>query len=173
MPLHIDLIERGYFPVEIPPVFSTSSLASASGYLPTNLDSFAAKSSRCAFHSIPRLLHHRRLLGIPNPLHQSKLVVILEKHWTDLEANMNKSALSMTRLRYAYGSERGLDREYDFDALEPSELCAKSFILQVYDVLARHRPAPSLCGGSVDSRAVFLRAKFFFETRPGTVHVVC
>src|SRR5260370_42678271 len=34
-------------------------------------------------------------------------------------------------------------------------------------------PAPSLCGGSVDSRAVFLRAKFFFETRPGTVHVLC
>ena len=40
-------------------------------------------------------------------------------------------------------------------------------------VLARHRPAPSLCGGSVDSRAAFLRAKFFFETRPGTVHVLC
>src|SRR5260370_18266571 len=34
-------------------------------------------------------------------------------------------------------------------------------------------PAPSLCGGSVDSRAVFLTAKFFFETRPGTVHVLC
>jgi len=86
MPLHIDLIDRGYFPVEIPPAFSTSSLASASGYLPSNLDSFAAKSSRCAFHSIPRLLHHRRLLGIPNRLHQFKLVVILEKHWMDLEA---------------------------------------------------------------------------------------
>jgi hypothetical protein len=34
-------------------------------------------------------------------------------------------------------------------------------------------PGPSLCGGSVDSRAVFPRAKFFFETRPGTVHVLC
>src|SRR4029077_18582438 len=29
------------------------------------------------------------------------------------------------------------------------------------------RATPSLCGGSVDLRAVFLRAKFFFETRPG------
>jgi len=28
-------------------------------------------------------------------------------------------------------------------------------------------------GGSVDSRAVFLRAKFFLETRPGTVQVLC
>src|SRR5260370_36233598 len=32
-------------------------------------------------------------------------------------------------------------------------------------------PAPSLCVGSVDSRAVFLRSKFFFETRPGTVQL--
>src|SRR5260370_7459026 len=122
MPLHIDLIDRGYFPVEIPPAFSTSSLASASGYLPTNLDSFAAKSSRCAFHSIPRLLHHRRLLGIPNPLHQFKLVVILEKHWTDLEAHINKSALSMTRLQYPYHSQPVLNPEYDFHPLEPTAL---------------------------------------------------
>src|SRR5262249_9265252 len=35
------------------------------------------------------------------------------------------------------------------------------------------RATPSLCGGSVDSRAVFLSAKFFSETRPGTVHVLC
>jgi hypothetical protein len=37
-----------------------------------------------------------------------------------------------------------------------------------------HLLNPSLFrGGTVDSRAVFLRAKFFFETRPGTVHVLC
>jgi hypothetical protein len=123
MSLHIDLIDKGYFPVEIPPAFSTSTFASALGHLPTNLDTFAAKSSRCAFHSIPfhsipRLQHHRRLLGIPNPLHQLKLVDAIERHWTHLEAHMAQSTLSMTRLEYVPSSDRGLQREFDFDSLD-------------------------------------------------------
>jgi hypothetical protein len=126
MPLHIDLIDKGYFPVEIPPAFSTSSFASTLGHLPTNLDSFAAKSSRCAFHSIPRLQHHRRLLGIPNPLHQLKLVDVLERHWPKLEAHMAQSALSMTRLQYVHGSERGLQHQFDFDALDQERILRSS-----------------------------------------------
>src|SRR6266849_2833448 len=54
MSLHVDVIDKGYFPVEIPPAFSTSSFAGATGYLPTDLNKFAQKSSRRAFHSIPR-----------------------------------------------------------------------------------------------------------------------
>jgi reverse transcriptase-like protein len=126
MSLHVDLIEKGYLPVEIPPASSTSGLASISGHLPANLDGFAAKSSRCAFHSIPRLKHHRRLLGIPNPLHQLKLAVVLEKYWTDLEAHMKKSVLSMTRLQYVADSERGLERVYDFDALDRERIVRSS-----------------------------------------------
>jgi Reverse transcriptase (RNA-dependent DNA polymerase) len=126
MSLHIDLIDKGYFPVEIPPAFSTSSFASALGYLPTNLNLFAARSSRCAFHSIPRLQHHRRLLGIPNPLHQLKLVDVIERFWPQLEAHMALSPLSMTGLQYVQGSERGLDRQFDFDALDQERIVRSS-----------------------------------------------
>src|SRR5438445_12334625 len=126
MPLHIDLVDKGYFPVEIPPAFSTSSFASVSGYLPANLDTFIARSSRCAFHSVPRLQHHRRLLGIPNPLHQLKLAVVLEQHWAQLEAHMNGSTLSMTRLEYVPGSERGLKRAFDFDDLDRERIVRSS-----------------------------------------------
>jgi hypothetical protein len=73
MSFHLDVIEKGYFPVEIPPAFSASTFAGALRHLLGGLNSFSTKSSRCAFHSIPRLQHHRRLLGIPNPLHQLKL----------------------------------------------------------------------------------------------------
>src|SRR5882762_10040378 len=100
MLLHIDVIDKGYFPVEIPPAFSTSSFAGATGYLPADLNKFAQKSSRCALHSIPRLQHNRRMLGIPNPLHQLKLVVLVENHWATLESHMKQSALSMTRMQY-------------------------------------------------------------------------
>src|SRR6266851_8024513 len=126
MSLHVDVIDKGYFPVEIPPAFSTSSFAGATGYLPTDLNKFAQKSSRRAFHSIPRLQHHRRLLGIPNPLHQLRLVVTIEQQWGQLEAHMKKSALSMTSLQYVPGSDRGLKRVYDFDALDRERIVRSS-----------------------------------------------
>src|ERR1700722_4083643 len=126
MSLHVDVIDKGYFPVEIPPAFSTSSFAGALGHLPINLNTFAAKSSRCAFHSIPRLQHHRRLLGIPNPLHQLKLVVLIESHWASLETHMKRSALSMTRLQYSPGSSRGLEKVNDFDAFDSERVIRSS-----------------------------------------------
>ncbi len=126
MSLHVDVIDKGYFPVEIPPAFSTSSFAGATGYLPTDLNKFAQKSSRRAFHSIPRLQHHRRLLGIPNPLHQLKLVVLIESNWASLESHMKKSALSMTRMQYVPGSSRGLESVDDFDAFDRERVIRSS-----------------------------------------------
>jgi hypothetical protein len=126
MSLHVDVINNGYFPVEIPPAFSTSSFAGALGYLPTNLNSFAAKFSRCEFHSIPCLQHHRRLLGIPNPLHQLKLVVLIENHWASLENHMKQSGLSMTRMQYLSGSSRGLERVNDFDEFDSEKVIRSS-----------------------------------------------
>jgi hypothetical protein len=126
MALHVDLIHKGYFPVEIPPSFSTSGFSSALGYLPVNLDRFVAKSSRCAFHSIPRLQRHRRLLGIPNPLHQLRLAVIIEKYWKELDTHMSQSSLSMTRFQYEPTADRGLERMHDFDALDQERIIRSS-----------------------------------------------
>ncbi|HEV2419138.1 MAG TPA: RNA-directed DNA polymerase [Terriglobia bacterium] len=125
MPLHTDLIGRGYFPVEIPPAFSTASFVGALDRLP-NPGSFTRPHSGCALHSIPRLQHHRRLLGIPNPLHQLRLAFVLEKHWSEIEAHMKQSTLSMTRLKYLPDSERGLSRERDFDALDQERIVRSS-----------------------------------------------
>jgi hypothetical protein len=126
MPLCGDVIEKGYFPVEMPPSFSSVSFAGVLAHLPADLNTLAQKSSRCAFHSIPRLQHHRRLLGIPNPLHQLKLVALIEKYWTELENHMDKSTLSMTKIKYRPASSRGLERVDDFDAFDRERVMRSS-----------------------------------------------
>jgi hypothetical protein len=121
-----DLIEKGYLPVEIPPAFSMASFASSLSHLAADLNGFARRFSKCVFHSIPRLLHHRRLLGIPNPLHQLKLVAVIEEHWDELEAHMQASTLSLTRMAYVAGSSRGLERVGDFDSLDHERVVRSS-----------------------------------------------
>jgi hypothetical protein len=120
------LIERGYFPVEIPPAFSPSAFAAVLNQLPRNIDTVGPESSKCAFHSIPRLQHSRRLLGIPNPLHQYKLASVIEKSWNQLETHMKRSALSLTRLEIKPGSSRALSRISDFGDLDTARLLRSS-----------------------------------------------
>jgi len=122
----VDVIGKGYLPVEIPPAFSTDDFAAVSHKLVKNLNSFAQKSSRCAFHSIPRLQHHRRMLGVPNPLHQLKLAVQIENHWADLEIHMKKSPLSLTSMEYVPSSTRALERAQDFDAFDRERIIRSS-----------------------------------------------
>jgi hypothetical protein len=118
MPLAHTLIESGYFPKEIPPAFSTSNYAAVLDQLPAKLDGIGQKSSRCIFHSIPRLQHSRRLLGITNLLHQYKLALVIENHWLDLEAHMRSSPLSLTRMEVNATPPRALSRVGDFDDLD-------------------------------------------------------
>lgn len=121
-----NLLRGGYLPVELPPCFSTENLANTISPRTWNLDGFAAKASRCAYHSIPKLQHHRRLLGIPNPLHQARLAAIIEAKWPVLHAHMSRSPLSLTKLDHVSGSARGLQRVQDFDALDKERLLRSS-----------------------------------------------
>jgi hypothetical protein len=124
--LSYDVVSSGYFPVEVPPCFSTTSFAATLLQVAPKVGSFRTKSSRCAYHSIPRLQHHRRLLGVPNPLHQLRLALIIEQDWPHLEQHMNSSTLSLTRLAHVRGSSRGLERVHDFDALDRERLIRSS-----------------------------------------------
>src|ERR1700733_5474295 len=118
MSLAQSLIGRGYFPAEVPTPFTTESYASNLDKLPKNLNDVRHKSSRCAYHSIPRLQHFRRLLGIPNPLHQLKLARLVEEYWSQIEEHMDQSRLSLTRLRIEADSPRALTKLGGFDDLE-------------------------------------------------------
>jgi hypothetical protein len=115
MPLYEDLIEKGYLPKEIPAPFSSATFAEITPALVETVDSFPIKKSLCAYHSIPRIQPNRRLLGIPNPLHQLKLALVIDRNWADLEEYMKLSPFSLTRLEYDPNSEQALKKAGDFD----------------------------------------------------------
>ena len=71
MPLEIDLIERGYFPREVPPPFVTSSLASHAesvGIASLSATIGAKWWTASARHNLARPGGLRRPLSIPNPI---------------------------------------------------------------------------------------------------------
>lgn len=153
MALAQDLIARGYFPVEIPPPFSAEQYSTVLDKLPADLDSVGTQSSKCVFHSIPRLQHSRRLLGIPNPLHQYRLSLVVENSWAELEAHMKLSPLSLTRLEIADGhSSRALSKVSGFADLDEARLLTsagsrfvlKADISRFYHTLYTHSIAWAL-----------------------------
>lgn len=104
-----DLLNRGYFPKELPNPFVTSSfaqlIASNIGALPGDfklaLQSISKypklQSSKCYRYSHARggpLL--RRQLAIPNPLHFSLLCAELAQHWNTLMLYVTGSKVSAT-----------------------------------------------------------------------------
>lgn len=126
MSLSTLLIGDGYFPVEVPPAFSTHSFASMVDVIGSDLASFVRNSSRCLYHSYPRVQHSRRLLGIPNPLHQLRLSRVIEEFWPDLEKHMAQSTLSLTTLKISERPPRALTKNFGFDALDTERVLRSS-----------------------------------------------
>ncbi len=93
-----DLLSKGYFPVEIPPPFHTSELSSKYKSLKSKLTALKIKeSSRCANFSIAKVGLVRKLLKIPNPIHQVKLSEIISDNWNDIEIIHKESKFSLSR----------------------------------------------------------------------------
>lgn len=106
-----DLVKRGYFPKELIPAFSTEKLAEAlpeieKSDLKSIINDKKYTSSKCCLYSIPKVKHARRLLGIPNPLHQIILCQTLEDNWLSLEAFFLKSKLSLSTPKISKISDR-------------------------------------------------------------------
>lgn len=107
----VELLKKGYFPKELPPPFQTELFASKLKDIYKDWKKVTLsiekkeKSERQAFkdkfheskwtvHSIPKVGFSRRLLGIPNPYHQSILSKTIADKWTDIELIYNKSNIS-------------------------------------------------------------------------------
>jgi hypothetical protein len=88
-----DILDRGYFPKELPPLFSTRSLATH--YL--GLPSASEKVSYCLRYSYSKYATVRRALSIPNPAHFIPLAEAIATHWSMLEAHCADSPISKTR----------------------------------------------------------------------------
>ena len=109
-----ELLEKGYFAKELPPPFQTKLfsdklsdikadwkiITTAVSKLPKgDKEIFKEKfwESKWVVHSIPKVGYSRRLLGIPNPYHQSILCKSISDRWTEIEAIFDKSTITQSR----------------------------------------------------------------------------
>lgn len=109
-----ELLEFGYFPKELPPPFQTKKfadklvdvetdwkaiLSAKTREVKANREVFKDKfwESKWVVHSIPKVGYSRRLLGIPNPYHQSILSKSISDRWAEIEGIFNKSTISNSK----------------------------------------------------------------------------
>ena len=91
-----DLMGKGYFPKELPPPFSTMDFATKypaiKGSLQGTID--RKNSSRCIDYSIAKVGLVRKLIKIPNPMHQAELCEVICDNWNYIKTELNKSKFS-------------------------------------------------------------------------------
>lgn len=89
----IDILQRGYFPKELPPPFSTTSFANdylSLGKTTSENSSVCLKTSYSKFGTI------RRTISIPNPAHFITLAESISQNWNKIINLCLKSELSRT-----------------------------------------------------------------------------
>ncbi len=108
------LLDRGYFPKELPPMFSTSSLAAAirttSDKLPDTCTKPKAAWTKATHHNLARVGGLRRRLSVPNPLSFYRLARTFAQHESLLTAKWNESPYSASKPELDMLGERALDR---------------------------------------------------------------
>ncbi len=93
-----ELLAKGYFPPELPPPFHTSHLSLKHNRIKGKLAAVISKdASRCANFSIAKVGVVRKLLKIPNPIHQVRLSETISDNWVDIEKIYSSSKFSMSR----------------------------------------------------------------------------
>lgn len=87
-----DIIERGYFPKELPPLFSSKSLAHNFHTIPESKE----KDSHCLRYSYSKYATVSRTLSIPNPAHFCPLAKQIAQDWPELQQFCSLSPFSKT-----------------------------------------------------------------------------
>jgi hypothetical protein len=108
------LLDRGYFPKELPPMFGTSSLASAIRTAGNALPEICTKPKACwtkaTHHNLARVGGLRRRLSVPNPVSFYRLANTFAQHESLLTAKWNVSPYSATKPELDMLGGRALDR---------------------------------------------------------------
>ena len=98
----VALLERGYFPEELPPPFSTKTFAALVESSLTNYRNVDKKLGNkwtdYARHNFPRFGRIRRVLGVVHPKHFFRLADLIQKNWIDC-AGMGRQDTASSRQR--------------------------------------------------------------------------
>lgn len=104
------LLEKGYFPSQLPPAFTTQQLASnlTALQLVWKVGDKGVKAPSCKpeLFSVARVGHQRRVTSITNPVAQTFLSACVAKYWDDLSGHYQKSTLSVSRPSFDSDSSR-------------------------------------------------------------------
>jgi hypothetical protein len=104
VPLHVELVDRGYFPKEVPPIFTTASLAAAVAAGRVTVTRRKNSWARLQEYSLARTGGLRRQLGVPQPEHFIGLAQALDAAWaTDLEPLLMRNQFGVSPLLPAAG----------------------------------------------------------------------
>jgi hypothetical protein len=91
------LLERGYFPAQLPPPFVTATLAANADLVEKELAASKTHESECETFSVARVAHRRRTVRIPNPISQLILVTSISQHWAELRKHYTRSRITVSR----------------------------------------------------------------------------
>ncbi|KEZ94453.1 RNA-directed DNA polymerase [Nonlabens ulvanivorans] len=99
-----ELLKLGYFPKELPPPFESKTFSDKIDTIKTSWSSVSSSfprrerlkysDSNWVVFSIPKVQLSRRIINIPNPLHQSKLTSTIADRWTEIDNIFKKSTIS-------------------------------------------------------------------------------
>lgn len=126
-----ELLEKGYFPAELPAPFTTKEYAAAicSRSLPSAHPYVHGKkgpkyNSKCAVFNLARRGRLRRVLSVPNPVNYYHVAKSIADNWVDVEAHFKKSERSLSRP--VQDTHRALGWEKGFSALSTVKLKTRS-----------------------------------------------
>lgn len=107
----------GYFPYELPPPLTTKSFAD---YVKTNKLTFNCKyKTKLVQHHLSQIGKNRRILSIPNPINQYRLVNFIADHYEVIFGHTNKSHSSTSKPCYipdnTTGHYRAIIPELNFE----------------------------------------------------------
>ena len=140
--LHL-LLKFGYFPIELPPEFSTVSFADKINQINwQNSGNYLTKFER---YSQSRAGHRRRVLGIPNPVSQYFLSKCLVENWSKIRTFINRSTLSKSKPVFDASGTRAIKitslghlSEERVKAINHSRYILRSDISRYYPTLYSH-----------------------------------
>jgi hypothetical protein len=103
------LLNRGYFPDELPPPFHTEELARFRASTARAWDAAGdERSSAPGLYSLPRVGRFRRVLSIVNPVPQLYLSKLIAENWLEIRSHLRKSKISINTSEIETNNERAV-----------------------------------------------------------------
>lgn len=104
------LLDRGYFPTQLPPAFTTRQLARVYKSVLAVQIGGKAKCPPCKpeTYTVPRAGHQRRITSLANPISQCFLSSNIAQYWDDLTKHFKTGALSISVPRFVAKAERAV-----------------------------------------------------------------